>query len=89
MSKKLMFSVQDARVETFGPPYLVNHEAEAIRGFTELVNDPNTTCGKYPEDFALYQIGVFDTERAHVDNLSPLRLVKTGAEIIKARKTNL
>lgn len=54
------FSVYDIKAEMFSPPFFMGTIGEATRAFRDLVNDSNTTPGKYPGDFRLTCIGEFD-----------------------------
>ena len=54
------YSVYDEKVSTFGTPFFAATNPAAIRMFTDLANDPNTTVGRHPEDFTLYHVGQFD-----------------------------
>lgn len=57
-----MLSVYDKKAEVFGMLFPANTIGAAERMLTDQVNraaDDNMVS-KYPSDFALYQIGVFD-----------------------------
>lgn len=55
-----MFSILDIKSDTFNTPFFFKAVGEAVRAFSDLANDANTTVGKHPEDYKLIQIGVFD-----------------------------
>lgn len=57
---KQIFSVYDRKAEFYGPIFLFSAVGEALRAFQELVNDPQSTPGKYPDDFELYRLGYYD-----------------------------
>ena len=59
-----MYCINDSKVEAFLHPFFVNAKGEAIRGFTELANDPKTNIGKYASDFTLFELGEFDNATA-------------------------
>lgn len=58
--KLQMFSVFDVKAQTFFKPMLFVHKGEALRAFQDVVKDPKSMLGKYPEDYKLYVVGVFD-----------------------------
>lgn len=58
----LVFSILDNKSHLFGPPFYSRHTGEALRNFTELVNDDRSTVSKYPADFQLVQVASFDDE---------------------------
>lgn len=55
-----IYTIYDSKAEQYGRPFYQQNHAEAIRSVTDLVNDPNTTVGRHPEDFTLFHIGEFD-----------------------------
>lgn len=58
------FSLRDMKAEIFAAPFFVPNEHIAIRLVSELVRDPRSDLGKYPQDFMLYRTGSFNTETA-------------------------
>lgn len=58
--KLKVFSVRDAKAEAFLQPYFCPTKGQAIRGFTDAVNDSQHPMNKHPEDYALFEIGEFD-----------------------------
>lgn len=54
------FSLLDTKAGAFGVPFFVAHEAIARRMVSDLVNDPQSSVHRYPEDFSLYRVGSFD-----------------------------
>ena len=67
--KLKIFAIYDSKIKDFANPFYLHHEGEAIRGFTEIVNDPSTKLNKYPEDFALFELGTYESTTAHFENL--------------------
>lgn len=61
-----MFSVLDVASDLYGNPWFMASKGEAVRAFSELVNDGKTMPGRYPEQFKLMQIGEFDNESGTV-----------------------
>lgn len=58
--KLKIFTIYDVKSETYLQPFYMKTKGEAIRGFYEALNDPQTTFAKYPADFTLFEIGEFD-----------------------------
>lgn len=54
------FTVYDSKVEAYLRPFFMQTPAEAIRAFTETVNDGQSPFCKHPEDFTLFEVGTFD-----------------------------
>lgn len=59
---RIVVSVFDSAVQTFGQPFFVAAPGAAIRSFTDEVNRqaPDNTLFMHPTDFELYQLGTFD-----------------------------
>jgi len=55
-----MFAVLDKAVNAFMPPFFCRAKGEAIRTFTDAVNDKQSPFFKHPTDFELYIVGSFD-----------------------------
>ena len=57
-----MYSLYDSKTEAYIAPFYSKAKGDAIRQVTQIVNDPNSKhdFGKYPEDFTLFEVGVFD-----------------------------
>lgn len=55
-----VFTVYDSKAESFLTPFHMRNRGEAIRAFTESVNDPKTSFNRWPSDFTLFEIGEFD-----------------------------
>lgn len=55
-----VFSVVDNGAKVFMAPFVVRHEAEAVRSVLQAVQSGDSMVSKYPQDFFLFQIGTFD-----------------------------
>lgn len=56
-----IFTVRDTKVNAFDSRLLVQKTTdEALRTFQSIAQDQNTMVGKYPNDFALFELGEFD-----------------------------
>lgn len=73
--KLLMYTVRDKAVGSFLPPFYVRAAGEALRSFTEAVNDVKSNFAKYPDDFTLFCLGSFDDGSGMFDTVEPQRVV--------------
>lgn len=73
-----MYSIRDAKSESFNPPFFQPTHGVAERAFKELVNDPKSNANKYPEDYDLYYLGEYD------DNTGKLAAKDTPEHMVKA-----
>lgn len=53
-------SIYDSKVEAYSQPFFARSLNEAIRLFTDHVNDPGSLVNKHPEDFSLYYVADWD-----------------------------
>lgn len=73
--KLLIFSVFDKQVGAFMPPFYCRASGEAIRSFTDAVNDPQKQFGRYASDYVLMHLGDFtDTTGLFVCH-EPVRVI--------------
>jgi len=55
-----VFSIYDTKTEAYAQPFYMQTKGAAIRAFTELANNAEHQIGKYPSDYALFELGTFD-----------------------------
>lgn len=58
-----LFVVYDSKAEVYQSIMPFRNKGEAIRGFAQGVNDPNTQLNKHPEDFTLFEIAEWDEDK--------------------------
>lgn len=71
MARLKIFAAFDAKVKTFANPFCVAHAGQALRSWEEHVNDGQSMPSKYPEDFALYELGEFDDQTGEISTSKP------------------
>jgi hypothetical protein len=62
-----IYSVFDSKASAFMLPQFYQTAGIAERAFSEAVNTKDTPFNKYPEDFTLFELGVYDDENASFD----------------------
>ncbi|QXP08515.1 MAG: nonstructural protein [Arizlama microvirus] len=55
-----IFSIYDTKAQSFHKPYYSQNTQTAIREATEAAKNPDSLLSRYPEDFNLFRLGVFD-----------------------------
>lgn len=73
-----MFSIRDQKAETFNSPFFQPTHGEAERSFRQMVADQKTIVNKYPEDFDLYFVGEYNT------NKGTFKTIDTPQHLLKA-----
>jgi hypothetical protein len=60
-------TIKDRATESFGVPMFMKALGQAIRGFTDEVNNEYESNQMYhhPDDFDLYDLGVFNDSNCH------------------------
>jgi len=76
-----IFSVHDTKVQAFMPPFVMRSKGEAVRSFTDAVQDHSGTFCKHPEDYALWQLGEFDDQGGEIK--SHVAVVIKATEVMK------
>lgn len=56
-------SAYDKKARTFLTPFYVTHQDVAVRAFKDAVNNVESSVGRNPEDFALWNLGTFDDDK--------------------------
>lgn len=76
--KLRIFTVYDQVAKAHLPPFFLPQEGQAIRTFTDMVNNPEHQFGQHPEDYTLTELGVFDDETAEISLLAVPNVLGTG-----------
>lgn len=79
-----IYTVYDSKVEAYLQPFYVRSKGEAIRAFTETVNDPQSLVGKHPADYTLFEIGEFDDQTAKIKSLAANISLGTAIEFLRS-----
>jgi len=80
MAVQRIFSVYDSKTQSWGPPFFALHLGQAMRMWSDLVNDGQSLVSKHPADFALYDIGEYDDSNASITPRSPVQMLQTASE---------
>lgn len=77
-----IYSVYDAKAETFTPPFFQHREGMALRTFKDCICDKGHTFGMHPEDYTLFDLGEYDDETGTItqDKISSVALGLTLLE---------
>jgi hypothetical protein len=73
--KMQVFSVYDKAVQAYLQPFFSRSKGEALRSFTEAVNDEKTQFHKHAADYMLVFIGEFEDSSGIFDTADPCRII--------------
>lgn len=80
-----VFSVFDEKSAFFGQPFFLPHNGVALRSFSDLVSDPQTSVNRHPEDFKLYLIGTFDDNSGGLTSLAQPEFLANATDYVKVK----
>lgn len=66
MRQKILVGVRDVKVGEFGILMVLTSQDEAKRLYMEAVADSKSKLGKYPTDFTMHELGLFDPETGKI-----------------------
>lgn len=87
MSKTKLYQVYDTESQTvIGPVVAERRDAPAIRVFHELLANPETILGKYPNQFSLLYLGEQDLDTALITPEQLPTAIATGREWLAGKQ---
>lgn len=75
------FTVRDSCAEAFIRPFFAQSPGAAIRSFSDEVNGGDSPVSSHPQDYTLFEIGVFDCLTGILDAHEP-RSLGNGATFL-------
>ncbi|WNK12802.1 MAG: nonstructural protein [Microvirus sp.] len=84
--KKLILSIFDTKAEVFHAPYTIPTVGVAYRDLADnhKRGGQDNALAAHPEDYELYQVGVWDDEFGRVDTDGyPVRLLNVGDLVLQ------
>ena len=81
-----MYSIFDTATGAYMRPFFLQSDGQALRMFSDLVNDKEHEVGKHPEDYSLVRFGVWDDQNCNVSQ-EAVETLSTANEMV-ARSRN-
>lgn len=73
--KLKVFTVYDSKIEAYMQPFYMQSKGQAIRAWSDTIQDEKTQFNKHPEDFTLFEIADYDEKSGKFENyLAPISL---------------
>ena len=77
-----VYCVYDLRTKSLLKPFFAENDVQAMRGFAAAIANPETDFARYPEDFELMEIAVYDAENGVFTNHEPpFRMVCQATQV--------
>lgn len=73
-------SIRDSAVNAFMRPFFVTAVGQAIRSFGDEVNRKDSDMYSHPDDYELFELGLFDDSTGRVTMLPEPRQLARGAD---------
>lgn len=71
-----IFSIYDNVAQVFEPPFTERNKGTAIRRIQDLIqNNTNSPYAKFPDNFALHHIGMFDPSAGGIIEFDPEHVI--------------
>jgi hypothetical protein len=80
MSKLHVFAVYDSKVEAYLSPFYMRTRGEAMRAWEATVMDTKNDFYKYPSDYTLFQLGMYDDSNGRFECLETPASLGTALE---------
>lgn len=61
-----LYVVYDSKADVYQSLMTFRNKGQAIRGFAQGVNDPNTQLNQNPQDFTLFEIAEWDEDKGFI-----------------------
>lgn len=75
-----LYSIKDAKIG-FNQVFQGTNKFEALRAFSEAVNNKQSLYNKFVNDFALYELGELDEQSGAIT--SEIKFIEEGSNLIK------
>lgn len=87
MAKLKVFAVYDSKLEAYARPFFMQTQGQALRGFMDVVNDPQTEISKHPEDFTLFYLADYNEDSGKFENHPAPQALGVALEYHQGKKT--
>lgn len=77
------YAIYDRKTLAYFPPFYAVTDGAAVRSLADLVGDPNTNVGRHPNDYVLYNVGIFDDSKGALIAHSPIIHVIDAASLVR------
>lgn len=80
------FTIYDTKLEAYMQPFFMAAKGQALRAFSDTVNDASTQFNKHPQDFTLFEIGEYDDSSGQLTSLKTPLSLGVAIEFVNSSK---
>lgn len=77
-----MFCIYDSKALNFGVPFFMPSVGAAVRIFSDVANDSQSTIHRHPSDYILFHVADFDDSDASVRAVVPMVQLGIGSDFV-------
>ena len=80
-----VFSVRDMKAEAFLQPFFCPTQGSALRAFGDACAKPDSPFYLHPNDFVLYEIGMYEDSDALLQPRIPVQMMACAADFVTVK----
>ena len=77
-----VFTIFDAKVAAYAQPFFSQSRGSAIRAVSDALADPQHPFSRHPEDYSLFDLGMYDDQSGAFDLLAAPEQVATALSLL-------
>jgi len=66
-----------------------SHDRGSVRAFGDECNNSSSPFNKHPEDYFLYEIGLYDDQTGLLNPISPVKMIGCAADFVTRTVTGV
>lgn len=78
-----VYSVFDKKAQAYLPPFFLPHDGQAVRAFSDIVMNKETSINSHPEDYSLNRLAMFDDNSGEFVSEAKPVFMNNAVEFIK------
>jgi len=83
-----IYTIYDTASGLYLRPFFAQSDGEAVRSFSDIIQDADHPIGKHPEDYSIHRIGIYDDNTAKLTDENN-ECLSTALELVaKSRNVN-
>lgn len=83
------YTIYDNKSLRYHTPWFQSTDGEAVRAFTDLVNDHNSAISRHPGDYSLWCMGTYDDNKGQLHAQVPLVHIVDATAVVAVAPTPL